>query len=331
MKALITGGAGFVGSHLAEALVARGDNVRVLDNLSTGALSNLAHLDGNHRFRCAIGDVTDRQTVAALMDECDAVFHLAAAVGVRLVVESPVQTIETNLRGTEVVLELAAKQQKKVLLTSTSEVYGKSAKASFSETDDLLIGPSNMGRWSYACSKLMDEFLAFAYWRERKLPVVVARLFNTVGPRQTGRYGMVIPTFVAQALANEPITVHGTGQQRRAFAYVSDVVAAMIVLMDREDTAGEVFNLGNDRDVSIGELAQLVKEMTGSSSKIVSVPYEEAYGAGFEDMQRRVPNLGKLRRWIGYEPRFQLPQMIERVIKFERDRRVSRPANAPTP
>ncbi|MBI5394597.1 MAG: SDR family NAD(P)-dependent oxidoreductase [Verrucomicrobia bacterium] len=330
MNALITGGAGFIGSHLAEALLARGDSVRVLDDLSTGARSNVAALEGNARFRCVVGDVTDRATVAGLMEECDVVFHLAAAVGVRLVVDSPVRTIETNLRGTEVVLELAAEKNKKVLLTSTSEVYGKSAKASFAETDDLLIGPSNMGRWSYACSKLMDEFLALAYWRERRLPAVVARLFNTVGPRQTGRYGMVIPSFVSQALDHQPITVHGTGKQRRAFAYVADVVGALVALMDREDTAGEVFNVGNDQDISIEELARLVKKMAGSASEIVRVPYEQAYGAGFEDMQRRMPDLSKIKRWVGYEPRFQLPAMLEQVIEFERSRRETRPASPVT-
>jgi len=329
MKVFITGGAGFIGSHLADALVARGDDVRVLDDLSTGARSNLAALDGHPRFRCVVGDVADRATVAGLVDDCDVVFHLAAAVGVRLVVESPVRTIETNLRGTEVVLELAATRHKKVLLTSTSEVYGRSTKAAFAETDDLLIGPSTMGRWSYACSKLMDEFLALAYWQERRLPVVVARLFNTVGPRQTGRYGMVIPRFVGQALANEPITVHGTGRQRRAFADVSDVVGALVALMDREDTAGEVFNVGNDQDTSIEELARRVKEMTGSASEIVHVPYRQAYGAGFEDMQRRVPDLAKIRRWIGYQPRFDLPQMLARIVAYERNRRALEAAHTP--
>jgi len=237
---------------------------------------------------------------------------------VRLVVESPVRTIETNLEGTEVVLGAAAKKRKKVLLASTSEVYGKSNKIPFSETDDLLIGPSNKGRWSYACSKLMDEFLGIAYWKERKLPVVIARLFNTVGPRQTGRYGMVIPNFVRQALTNKPLTVYGTGRQRRAFGYVGDVVGALMALMDRQNTHGEVFNVGNDQEISIKDLARLILKMTGSRSTIVQIPYDKAYEEGFEDMQRRVPDLAKIKRWIGYQPRHSLPDILEKVIAYER-------------
>jgi UDP-glucose 4-epimerase len=234
------------------------------------------------------------------------------------VVESPVRTIETNLEGTQVVLEAAAKKRKKVLLASTSEVYGKSTKIPFSESDDLLIGPSNKGRWSYACSKLMDEFLGIAYWKEHKLPVVVARLFNTVGPRQTGRYGMVIPNFVRQALTNKPLTVYGTGRQRRAFGYVGDVVGALVALMDRRDTNGEVFNVGNDEEISIKALARLIIQMTGSRSKIIYIPYDKAYEEGFEDMQRRVPDLTKIKRWVGYKPRHQLRDILEKVIAYER-------------
>ncbi|MCX6907728.1 MAG: SDR family NAD(P)-dependent oxidoreductase [Verrucomicrobia bacterium] len=317
MKALVTGGAGFIGSHLAEALLARGCRVTALDDLSTGNAANVAALKDDARFELVVGDVADAVVLERLVGECDVVFHLAAAVGVRLVVESPVRTIETNLKGTEAVLEAAARRRRKVLLTSTSEVYGRGRKAAFKEDDDLLIGPPTKGRWSYACSKLMDEFLALAYWKERKLPVVVARLFNTAGPRQTGRYGMVIPEFVRQGLGGEPITVFGDGRQRRAFGYVGDVVEALVTLMQREDTSGEVFNVGNDVEISIGELARLVKEATHSRSEIVHVPYDKAYEAGFEDMARRVPDLAKIKRWIGYEPRGQLSDILERVIAYE--------------
>lgn len=320
MKALVTGGAGFIGSHLAEALLARGCRVTALDDLSTGSAANVAALKDDLRFQLVVGDVADATVLEKLVEDCDVVFHLAAAVGVRLVVESPVRTIETNLKGTEAVLEAAARRCKKVLLTSTSEVYGRGRKAAFKEDDDLLIGPPTKGRWSYACSKLMDEFLALAYWKERKLPVVVARLFNTAGPRQTGRYGMVIPEFVRQALGGEPITVFGDGEQRRAFGYVGDVVEALVTLMQREDASGEVFNVGNDVEISIGELARLVKEATRSRSEIVRVPYDKAYEAGFEDMARRVPDLAKIKQWIGYEPRHQLHDILERVIAYETGR-----------
>jgi UDP-glucose 4-epimerase len=318
MKALITGGAGFIGAHLAEALLARGDKVAVLDNLSTGSMQNIRDLKKQRGFEYVIDDVMNRRLLAEMVDEADVVYHLAAAVGVKLVVESPVRTIEMNLEGTQVVLEAAAKKRKKVLLTSTSEVYGKSAKIPFSEEDDLLIGPSDKGRWSYACSKLMDEFLAIAFWKERKLPVVVVRLFNTVGPRQTGRYGMVIPNFVRQALTNKPITIYGNGKQQRAFGYVGDVVGALTALMDSDRTNGEVFNVGNEIEISIKDLARLIKKMTGSRSELVYVPYDKAYEAGFEDMPRRVPNLTKIRKCIGYRPRTQLPEILQRVIDFER-------------
>lgn len=318
MKALITGGAGFVGSHLAEALLACGHSVTALDNLSTGDMANVASLKTDSRFRMTVGDVTDRTVLFPLVEECDVVFHLAAAVGVRLVVERPVHTIETNLKGTEAVLEAAACGGKKVLLTSTSEVYGRGRKAAFREDDDLLIGPPTKSRWSYACSKLMDEFLALAFWKQRKLPVVIARLFNTAGPRQTGRYGMVVPTFVQQALRGEALTVFGSGQQQRAFGYVGDVVGALIGLMDRDDTSGEVFNVGNDAEISVDDLAQMVKAMTASRSAIVHVPYDKAYETGFEDMERRVPDLSKIRRWLGYAPRHQLRDILEDVIVHER-------------
>jgi UDP-glucose 4-epimerase len=303
---------------LAEALLARGDKVAVLDNLSTGSMQNIRGLKKQQGFEYVIDDVMNRRLLAEMVDEADVVYHLAAAVGVKLVVESPVRTIEMNLEGTQVVLEAAAKKRKKVLLTSTSEVYGKSAKIPFSEEDDLLIGPSNKGRWSYACSKLMDEFLAIAFWKERKLPVVVVRLFNTVGPRQTGRYGMVIPNFVRQALTNKPITIYGNGKQQRAFGYVGDVVGALTALMDSDRTNGEVFNVGNEIEIGIKDLAKLIKKMTGSRSELVYVPYDKAYEAGFEDMPRRVPNLTKIRKCIGYRPRTQLPEILQRVIDFER-------------
>ncbi|MBI5687435.1 MAG: GDP-mannose 4,6-dehydratase [Verrucomicrobia bacterium] len=318
MKALITGGAGFIGAHLAEALIARGDKVAVLDNLSTGSMQNIRSLKKQRGFEYVIDDVLNQRVLAEMVDDADVVYHLAAAVGVKLVVESPVRTIEMNLEGTQVVLEAAAKKRKKVLLTSTSEVYGKSAKIPFGEDDDLLIGPSNKGRWSYACSKLMDEFLAIAFWKERKLPVVVVRLFNTVGPRQTGRYGMVIPNFVRQALTNKPITIYGNGKQQRAFGYVGDVVGALMALMDSESTHGEVFNVGNEIEISIKDLARLVKKMTGSRSELVYVPYDQAYEAGFEDMQRRVPDLTKIKKCIGYQPRTQLAEILQRVIEYER-------------
>jgi UDP-glucose 4-epimerase len=316
-RVLITGGAGFVGSHLAEALLARGDSVWILDNLSTGAIDNVDHLKADRRFHYTIDSVINEPVVAELIDRVDVVFHLAAAVGVRLIVESPVNTIETNVHGTEMVLKLANKKKKKVVLASTSEVYGKSEDVPFREDADLVLGPTVKGRWSYACSKAIDEFLALAYHKEKHLPVVIVRLFNTVGPRQTGRYGMVIPNFVKQALLGHPLTVHGDGTQRRCFTYVSDVVGALMTLSEREDAVGEVFNVGNDsEEVSIADLARRVRERTGSRSEIVAVPYDQAYEEGFEDMPRRVPDLSKLRRLIGYEPKVHLDEILDRVIDY---------------
>src|SRR5688572_22008318 len=288
MRVLITGGAGFVGSHLSEALLDRGDEVYVLDDLSTGSIDNISHLKANPRFHYTIDSVTNEPLLAELIDRCDTVVHLAAAVGVKLIVESPVRTIETNVHGTEVVLKVANKKKKKVLIASTSEVYGKSAKVPFSEDDDLVMGPTAKHRWAYACSKMIDEFLALAYWKERKLPVIVVRLFNTVGPRQTGQYGMVIPNFVRQALAGQPITVFGDGSQSRSFTYVGDRVGAMIKLAHEPRAIGDVFNIGSTSEVTIGELATRVKKMTDSASPIETVPYDVAYEAGFEDMPRRV-------------------------------------------
>lgn len=313
MRVLITGGAGFIGSHLSDHLLARGDEVWVLDDLSTGAVENIEHLRSARRFHLYVESMMNVPLTAELVDSCDVVVHLAAAVGVRLIVESPVRTIETNIRGTEIVLQLAAKKKKPVLVASTSEVYGKSNKVPFCEDDDLVIGATTKGRWSYACSKAVDEFLALAYWRERHLPVIVVRLFNTVGPRQTGRYGMVLPNFVRQALADEPITVFGDGKQSRCFGYVGDVVDALAQLIRTETAVGEVFNLGSSEEVTIEALASRVRQVTGSRSTIVHIPYEKAYGEGFEDMPRRVPSLDKARKWIGYSPKTSLDEIIEKV------------------
>jgi UDP-glucose 4-epimerase len=319
MRVLITGGAGFIGSHLADAYIARGDEIFVLDDLSTGSIDNIRHLRGHPRFHYTIESVHHGPTVAELVDQCDVVFHLAAAVGVRLIVESPVRTIETNVHGTEVVLAKANKKKKKVLIASTSEVYGLSDQVPFREDGNLVLGPTSRGRWSYACSKAIDEFLALAYWRERKLPTVIVRLFNTVGPRQTGQYGMVVPTFIKQALHDRPITIHGSGEQSRCFADVGDVVRALIALMDHPAAVGEVFNIGSDEEVTIRALAERVKMLTRSSSEVVSIPYEQAYGEGFEDMPRRVPDTRKAERLIGYRPTKSLDGILQGVIEYFRD------------
>jgi UDP-glucose 4-epimerase len=317
MKALITGGAGFVGSHLAEALHAEGHDVHVIDDLSTGSIENLEPLRGKPRFHYTIDSILDVPVLAELVDRADVVFHLAAAVGVRLIVESPVNTIETNVHGTELVLKLANKKRKKVLITSTSEVYGKANAVPFREDGDLVMGATTKGRWSYACSKAIDEFLALAYYKEKRLPVVVVRLFNTVGPRQTGRYGMVVPSFVKQAVLGHPITVYGDGTQTRCFTYVSDVVGQLVKLAQDERAVGEVWNVGNDREeVTILDLARRVRERTSSKSEIELVPYERAYEQGFEDMQRRVPDLSKLRALTGYEPCVMLDDVIDRVTDY---------------
>ena len=317
MKALITGGAGFVGSHLAEALLSRGDEVYVLDNLSTGSIDNIDHLKPGKHFHYTIDSVMSESVLAELIDRAEVVFHLAAAVGVRLIVESPVNTIETNVHGTEMVLKLANKKKKKVLIASTSEVYGKSNVVPFREDADLVMGPTSKGRWSYACSKAIDEFLALAYHKEKRLPVVVFRLFNTVGPRQTGRYGMVIPNFVKQALLGHPLTVFGDGKQTRCFTYISDVVDVLMKLADHPGALGQVFNIGNEHEeVSMLDLAGRVKERTKSRSAIVLVPYDQAYEEGFEDMYRRVPDTSKLRALTGYEPRVHLDEILDNVIAF---------------
>ncbi len=315
MRALITGGAGFIGSHLAEHLLAHGHAVLVLDNLSTGSIENIAHLKGRSGFDYAIDSVSNGPLVAELIDRSDVVFHLAAAVGVKLIVEQPVHTIETNVHGTEVVLKHASKKKKLVFVASTSEVYGKSADVPFREDADLVLGATSKHRWAYACSKLIDEFLALAYWKERRLPVVIGRLFNTVGPRQTGQYGMVLPNFVRQALTGEPITVFGDGTQSRSFSYVGDVVEALAKLVQEPRAIGQVFNIGSIEEITIGNLAERVRRVTASRSPIRFVPYDEAYEAGFEDMPRRVPDIAKVRQLVGFEPRVPLDDIIRRVME----------------
>ena len=320
MKVFISGGAGFIGSHLSQRLLERGDKVLVLDDLSTGSMDNIAHLTGKPGFEYRVGSALDAPLVSECVDRCDVTVHLAAAVGVRLIVEKPVHTIETNVRATETVLNAAAKKQKLVLLASTSEVYGKSEKIPFSEDDDLKLGPTIDSRWAYACSKALDEWLALAYYREKDVPVIIARFFNTVGPRQTGRYGMVLPNFAAQAVAGEPITVYGTGTQSRCFGHVKDAVEAVIRLLETPSTIGQVYNVGADEEVTIYRLAEMVRDAAGSSSEIVLVPYSEAYAEGFEDMQRRVPDPRKLEKAIGFRPRTPLSQIIADVVADQRAR-----------
>jgi UDP-glucose 4-epimerase len=318
MIALITGGAGFIGSHLSEALLASGHGVLVLDNLSTGSIDNIAHLKGRDGFEYYVDTVNNEPLLAELIDRSDVVFHLAAAVGVKLIVEQPVQTIETNVHGTEVVLKHANKKKKLVVIASTSEVYGKSNDVPFREDSDLVLGPTPKHRWAYACSKAIDEFLALAYWKERKLPVIIVRFFNTVGPRQTGAYGMVIPNFVRQALAGEPITVFGDGTQTRSFSHVGDVVAAVLRLVAEPRAVGQVINIGSTQEVDIRALAERVRELAGSTSPIRLIPYDEAYESGFEDMPRRVPDLTKLEALVGFAPRYSLDDILIHVIEYFR-------------
>ena len=314
MRYLITGGAGFIGSHLCDSLLAQGHRVRVLDDLSTGSLDNIRHLDGEPRFERAIESAADPEVVGELMQDVDAVYHLAAAVGVALVVDSPVRAIETNIHCTEVVLAEANRRKTPVLVASTSEVYGKSAALPFREEGDLALGPSSVGRWAYACSKALDEFLAIAYWREHQLPTVVVRLFNTVGPRQTGRYGMVLPRFVAQALANRPLTVYGDGTQRRCFSHVADVVAALTTLMTHDAAYGEVFNVGSQEEITIQSLADHVVARTQSDSEVTMIPFDEAYPGGFEDMHRRIPDIAKVQALTGWQPTIPLDRIISDIV-----------------
>ena len=318
MRALITGGAGFIGSHLAEALLNAGHEVDVIDNLSTGSIRNISHLKVQPKFKYVIDTLTNEPVLAELIDRNDVIFHFAAAVGVKLIVEQPVHTIETNVHGTEVVLKHANKKKKLVFIASTSEVYGKNLDVPFREDADLVMGATVKHRWAYACSKAIDEFLALAYWKERGLPVVVVRFFNTVGPKQTGQYGMVLPNFARQALAGEPITVFGDGTQSRSFTYVSDVVGCLLKLMKEKKAIGEVFNIGNREEVTILRLAEMVKAQAGSESPIVFIPYDKAYETGFEDMPRRVPDLTKIHKLVGYEPTVQLNETINKVLEYFR-------------
>jgi UDP-glucose 4-epimerase len=317
---LITGGAGFIGSHLAERLLDRGDHVVLLDNLSTGSMDNIRHLKSHGNLQYHLDNIENRQLVAELVDDADAVIHLAAAVGVKLIVESPVRTIETNVNGTQMILEAAAKKRKLVVTASTSEVYGKSTNIPFREDADLVLGPTTKGRWSYAASKALDEFLALSYWKEKKLPVIVVRFFNTVGPRQTGRYGMVLPNFVKSALDNSTIQIYGDGKQSRCFCDVRDTVESLLRLIAAPAAVGEVVNIGNTEEISIEGLAQRVKERTGSASPIEYVPYDKAYEPGFEDMMRRVPSNDKLHALTGFRPQTSLNEIIDRVATYFRDR-----------
>jgi UDP-glucose 4-epimerase len=318
VRALITGGAGFIGSHLSDALLEKGHEVLILDNLSTGSIDNITHLKGRPGFEYFVDSVDNEPLLAELIDRSDVVFHFAAAVGVKLIVEQPVYTIETNVHGTEVVLKHANKKKKLVVIASTSEVYGKSEDVPFREDSDLVMGPTPKHRWAYACSKAIDEFLALAYWKERKLPVIIVRFFNTVGPRQTGQYGMVIPNFVRQALAGEPITVFGDGKQSRSFTHVSDVVGALIKLVNEPKAIGEVINIGNIQETTILALAERIRELSGSKSVIKFIPYDQAYESGFEDMPRRVPALAKIEGLIGYKPVHQLDAILTQVIDYFR-------------
>ena len=327
MRFLITGGAGFIGSHLAERLLDRGDNVVLLDNLSTGSMDNIRHLKSRDRMQYHLDNIENRQLVAELVDDADAVIHLAAAVGVKLIVESPVRTIETNVNGTQMILEAANKKKKLVLTASTSEVYGKNTNVPFHEDADLVLGPTTKGRWSYAASKALDEFLALSYWKEKHLPVIVVRVFNTVGPRQTGRYGMVLPNFVKSALDNTPIQIYGDGKQSRCFCDVRDTVEALLRLLDTQKSIGEVVNIGNTEEVTIEGLADRVKQRTGSRSSIEYIPYDKAYEPGFEDMMRRVPCVDKLEALTGFRPRTSLNEIIDRVSTFFQQK--SEPAQPP--
>jgi UDP-glucose 4-epimerase len=316
MKVLITGGAGFIGSHFAELYLTHGHQVFVIDDLSTGSIDNIEHLKPNPHFHYYLDTITNEQLLRELVDKCHVIVHLAAAVGVQLIVESPVNTIETNIYGTELVLRYASLKKKKVLIASTSEVYGKSTAERFSEEDDLVLGTTTKGRWSYACSKAIDEFLAIAYWKERKLPIIVARLFNTIGPRQTGRYGMVVPRFVRAALKNQPIPVYGTGKQTRCFTNVADVVHILKLLLENEQAVGQIFNVGSTERISIEDLAKKIKQMTNSQSEIVSIPYDKAYAEGFEDMLHRMPDVSKLKQFVGFVPATPLDVTLKEVITW---------------
>jgi UDP-glucose 4-epimerase len=314
MKVLVTGGAGFIGSHLVEQLLSRGDEVWIVDDLSTGRFENIAHLEGNPQFHYTIDTVLDKRVVCEITSKVDLVFHLAAAVGVAYIIDNPLKSLETNIRGTEVVLECANEGKKKVVLFSTSEIYGKANSQPCKESDDRVLGTTTIARWGYSASKAIDEFLALAYHREKQLPVVIVRCFNTCGPRQTGQYGMVIPRFVKQALLDHPITVYGDGKQTRCFCDVSDVVRGVLSLADEESANGEAFNIGTDEETTIEDLAVRIKELTASDSQIEHIAYERAYEQGFEDMRRRVPDLAKIREAVGYSPQVSLQELLERIV-----------------
>jgi len=316
MRTLITGGAGFIGSHLCEHLLAEGHTVSIIDNLSTGKFSNIAHLQTNPNFQYTIGSILDTKLLENLVSSCDEIYHLAAAVGVKYIIENPLLSLQTNILGTDQILEMANKYKKKVLLASTSEIYGKNDQIPFKEEDDRVLGSTSISRWSYSCAKAIDEFLAFAYLREKRLPIIIVRLFNTVGPRQTGQYGMVIPKFVKAAQLNQPIIIYGTGKQSRCFADVADVVCGLTTLMSEPKAIGQVFNLGNTEEVTIEDLAMKIKTRTNSQSKIEYKPYEDVFEQGFEDMYRRMPDLTKVKEYIGYAPKYNLDAILERVIKY---------------
>ena len=320
MKVLITGGSGFIGSHLADRLLERGDEIRAVDDLSTGSATNVAHLLEHPRFTFVEGSILDHPFLQAQAADVDAIVHLAAAVGVRLIVERPLESLITNIRGTEIVLDVAAERRTKILITSTSEIYGKNASGPVHEDADRVLGSPFKSRWSYSTAKAVDEILARAFWRERGVPSIVVRLFNCVGPRQTGEFGMVVPRFVRQALAGEDLTVYGTGDQQRCFAHVSDTVDGLIALLDHPSAVGDVFNVGAMNECSINDLAERVIAMTGSASRIVRIPYDEAYEDGFEDMERRVPDISKIRDLTGWNPRLDLERILTDVVAFERAR-----------
>jgi len=316
MQALITGGAGFIGSHLADELIAGGNRVTALDNLSTGKLDNVVHLNGNQNFQLVVDTVLNETLVDKLVERCDVVFHLAAAVGVELIVKHPLESLTTNIKGSEIVLEMAHRYRKKVLITSTSEIYGKNINGPLKETDDRILGSPLKTRWGYSTAKAVDEMLAYVYWKEKGVPSVIVRLFNTVGPRQTGAYGMVMPRFISQALKNEPITIYGTGRQSRCFLHVRDVVKAIARLTADPKAVGQVYNIGSQEEITIEKLAAKIIDITGSKSKITHIPYEKAYEDGFEDMQRRVPDISKINKLIGFEPSYNLTAIIKDIIKY---------------
>lgn len=316
MKALITGGAGFIGSHLTEELLNSNHKVCVLDNLSTGRLENVAHLKDNPNFELVIGTILNEYLVDKLVERCDVIFHLAAAVGVELIVKKPLESLTTNIRGSEIVLEMAYRYNRKILITSTSEIYGKNVNEPLKETDDRILGSPLKSRWGYSTAKAVDEMLAYVYWKEKGVPSIIVRLFNTVGPRQTSAYGMVMPRFIEQALKNEPITVYGTGKQSRCFLHVKDVIKALIKLTEVPAAVGEVFNLGSQEEISIEQLAQEIIRLTNSNSKIIYIPYDKAYEEGFEDMERRIPNISKIKKLIDFEPTYTLPEIIKDIITY---------------